>query len=274
VSLLSINRLKVLVTEHAVYAECVKGLFKPQISHEKSPIKDLSSESVIFAISLACKPFANMRMLSCELYFADSHVHYLVLPTVEMQLSYNEKMDYARSMVINYWGDVAKSWPLRIQDNVHHQSTLVSCIPCLENIDIQAVFASMRPLLVHTQPYSARLLAGLTDMPSSAYVMVLEPNLMRLFLLNNNVCEYVSSQALHTQSLPEIESWLQRIQALQPAPTKAFYLVTDNITKTSMAKVVSFKNSLNKRLSTHGHQLMHLQSEQSLISGMQGGFNV
>lgn len=273
-SLLSINRLKVVVTKQAVYAECKSGLLKPQVRFEKVMLTADDAESVRNAIRQVCAPFANLQMWRCAIYFADTHVHYVVLPKVDLQLSYAEKMDYARSMLINYWGDAAKNWPLRLQDHLHNQSTLVSCIPCLETLDIRTLFASMRPLVIQVQPYSTYLLTHLQKRPSNGYVMVLEPNAIRLFLLQDDVCEYISTQALQTPSVAELVHWLQRIRELHQDQHKVCYLVTESTQKASMNKVVSFKNALHQALNAGGVKLVHMQTQQSLMSNIQGGFHV
>lgn len=170
------------------------------------------------------------RWQKIELYLADQHVHLMRLPAMTQGLqafdwSGQDQQAYARAMLMQTYGEAARSWPFRLQDVCQPQDSLLVAIPVLQTLDWTAL---LRPhaLQWQVQAYACALWAN-TRLPKTGTVLTAEPQMLRLLQLEQGRIMHVAGLATSLQAVETMADWVLRERTLLGVQASACYWVTE-----------------------------------------------
>lgn len=164
-----------------------------------------------------------------EIYLADQHVHLMLLPAIQQagqSLSAAEQNVYARAMLLKTYGEAAVQWPLRMQDGLQSQASLLATIPVLQNMTAQHLVAPRKYLQVSIQPYACALWAK-TRLPAEGTVISAEPHMLRLLQLQQGKVVHAASLVSDLADVDNMSAWLLRERMLLGAQASPCYWLSE-----------------------------------------------
>lgn len=166
------------------------------------------------------------RWQRIEIYLADRHVHLLLLPAMAQSLqvfswSGEEQLAYARAVLMQTYGETARTWPFRLQDIRQPQDCLLAAIPALQAADLHELLKGSA-VQWSVQPYASALWAR-TRLPESGSVLMAESQMLRLIQLEQGRIVHVSSLAVDLSDLASITAWLMRERTLLSVQASSCY---------------------------------------------------
>jgi hypothetical protein len=166
------------------------------------------------------------RWQRIEVYLADRHVHLLLLPAMAQSLqvfswSGEEQLAYARAVLMQTYGETARTWPFRLQDIRQPQDCLLAAIPALQSADLHELLKGSA-VQWSVQPYASALWAH-TRLPESGSVLMAESQMLRLIQLKQGRIVHVSSLAVDLSDLASITAWLMRERTLLSVQASSCY---------------------------------------------------
>lgn len=218
-SLLSINRSTVLLLADAIHTRThISGQAPQRHTHAWSEDASVSLQGVLDRTQEIA---AGVHWQTLQVLIADHHVHYSVVPAVDVALTPNEQLAYTQAFMVQTWGESAQTWPFRLLRFPAAQANLLATMPQLTAAVLQSTpstLKGLRKMLFQpsAKPYASALLA-LAPRPDHAVILVPEHQVMRLFVFNQGDCVHVSSTRLEVSQLASLLPWIQREQALHGA---------------------------------------------------------
>ncbi len=194
------------------------------------------------------------RWQRIEVYLADRHVHLLLLPAMAQSLqvfswSGEEQLAYARAVLMQTYGEPARTWPFRLQDIRQPQDCLLAAIPALQSTELHELLKGSA-VQWSVQPYASALWAR-TRLPESGSVLIAESQMLRLIQLEQGRIVHVSSLAVDLSDLASITAWLMRERTLLGVQASSCYWLMEPGCGAMAMAGSHLKQALSADLSLH-----------------------
>ncbi|HSI46571.1 MAG TPA: hypothetical protein VK950_10340 [Methylophilus sp.] len=222
---------RILVTSASVLAEHWPVGFQSRRQLAQAALENLEPIALQTALGSVLAQLFKTSWQHIEIYFADQHVHLMLLPAIEQSgqasaLSSNEQQAFARAMLINTYGEAAVQWPFRHQDAWQSGATLLATIPALQTLTAQNLISPRKYLHLSVQPYACALWAQ-TRLPANGTVITAEPHTLRLLQLEKGKIMHIASLATDISDLESITAWLLRERTLSGVHASACYWLNE-----------------------------------------------
>lgn len=170
------------------------------------------------------------RWRCIDVYVADHHVYLLRLPAMmqsmqAMDIHGQELQAYARAVLMQTYGDVARSWPFRLADIQPQQDRLLAAIPALQTLDLNVLLAP-HAIQWTVQPYASALWAR-TRLPARGTLLTAEPNMLRLLQLDQWQMTHVASLATNGGDEKVMAAWVLRERTLLGVQATPCYWIVE-----------------------------------------------
>lgn len=252
VQLLGLTRILVLADR--VLAEHYAPGIRPKKVHAHCMLKSGDSLALKTALTTVLSQLPNTMWQRTELYFADHHVQWMMLPAINTSsnlpyLSSQEHLAYARAWLIKTFGEIASQWPFRMQDTGQHRPLLLATIPALSQVSTKALLQPIKSLTLSVQPYLGVLCAQ-SPLPENGTVIIAESTMLRFLQFKNGHVDHVSSIAFQGVSLEVVGAWVLRERILLDAESTVCYWLNEPASE--------YQSDIGRQLT------QHLQSKLSI----------
>ena len=199
------NQVRLLLSADGVRLQSTRWQQAPRTTHIPPAV------SATATIAQAVNQLPPRRAEACHLLLADQHVHYLQLPAVQLQMSVREHAEFARAMVVQTWGEIARDWPIRLQALPAWQARLLVTTPLDWQAQPELAWQQRRWSI---QPYASYLLQQ-TRLPADGSLLVPEGQGVRLFHFQRGQCVHVASRlSAQAIDIEQLAGWVIRERML------------------------------------------------------------
>lgn len=222
---------RVLVLADRILAEQLSAGLHPQRKVAQLALSGSERSPLSTAIQALLAQLPTSRWQRLTVYVADQHVHMMLLPEPQMMLSASDQQAYAAAMLMQTYGDEARSWPFRMQDHRLPAPSLLAAIPMLAedtlyDVQAQPPFGQSAWRLASIQPYSGALLQR-TRLPDAGSVVIAEHRLVRLLQFKQQRLVHVSATVLTGDAVLSLAEWIRRERSLIGAQDSPCYWLAE-----------------------------------------------
>lgn len=151
-----------------------------------------------------------------QILLADQHVQFMMLPGVDVRMRQRERLEYARALMVQTWGEQAVHWPFRLQNLPSSRHSLLVTAPLMTGADLRSVLTLPPGTTLSIQPYATALMQQ-ARLPATGSVLVPENQVVRLFQMEQGHCRHVASHAATLSDITAMSAWLLRERLLMSA---------------------------------------------------------